>query len=88
MYRLVQGQLVLLIDRTSSSSDNTIARTVDDVLLRQAHWAEDIRLENGALERMEANDEQATSVIRLFLSDILNLLLVDVEQAISLSQSK
>lgn len=37
---------------------------------------------------MEASDEQATSIIRLFLSDILNLLLVDVEQAISLPQTK
>lgn len=45
LYRLVQGQLVLLINRTSSSDDNNVARTVDDILLRQAHWAEDIELE-------------------------------------------
>ncbi|KAL9035181.1 MAG: hypothetical protein Q9214_006705 [Letrouitia sp. 1 TL-2023] len=88
MYRLVRGQLVLLIDRTSSSGDNTIARIVDDILLRQAHWAEDIKLENGALERMEASDEQATSVVRLVISDILNLLLVEGEQAISSPQSQ
>ena len=47
---------------------------IDDVLLRQKLWAEDININGGVLRKVEAKDKFASSVIRLYLNDIVSLL--------------
>ena len=77
LYRLVQGQLILLLERTSNIK--WIASTVDDMVLRQKLWAEDISLEDGALRDLETRAGEGAKVMRLYLGDILKVLLVDVD---------
>jgi len=88
LYRLVQGQLILLLEKTSDQDNKVTATIVDDIVLRQRFWAEDIGLENGALKDLEVSNQQAACVMRLYLSDFLNVLLIDFEETMATSSDK
>ena len=74
LYKSAQDQLVLTIERSLDLGKEDIAVRLDDVLLRQRFWEEDIRLEDGALSNLEVNDALASSIIRRYLEDILHSL--------------
>lgn len=82
LYNSVQVQLELAIERSLDLGKKDIAGRLDDILLRQRFWEEDIRLEDGALADLEANDVVASSIIRRYLYEILHLL-HDVSKATS-----
>ena len=84
LYKATQDQLVLTIERSLDSGKKDLAGRLDDVLLRQKFWEEDIRLEDGALPDLEANDTLASSIIRYYLDEIRHQL-QDVIRAISSS---
>ena len=88
LFRLMQGQLVLLLENTSEFDDKSIVSSIDDILLRQAFWKEDVDLENGALQRLEATSSEAAEVLRLHIIDILRVLLVDIEIALPKQSQK
>ena len=77
LYKSIQDQLGLTIERSLNLGDKSLAGRLDDVLLRQKFWEEDIRMEDGALSDLEANDASASSIIRLYLNEI-HLLLHDI----------
>ncbi|KAL9064696.1 MAG: hypothetical protein Q9161_008704 [Pseudevernia consocians] len=74
LYMSIQDQLGLNIERSLNLGDKSLAGRFDDVLLRQKFWEEDIRMEDGALSDLEANDASASSIIRLYLDEIFFLL--------------
>ena len=82
LYRSIQDQLALTIERSLALGKKSLAGRLDDVLLRQRFWEEDIRLEDGALSDLEANDAVASSIIRRHLDEI-RLLLRDINGTIS-----
>ncbi len=74
LYKSTQDQLVLTIEKSLDSGKKDLAGRLDDVLLRQRFWAEDIHLEDGALSDLEANDALASSIIHRYLDEIRHLL--------------
>lgn len=82
LYRSIQDQLVLTIEKSLDLGKESLAGRLDDILLRQRFWEEDIHLEKGALSDLEANDVLASSIIRLYFDDI-RLLLQDISGTIS-----
>ncbi len=74
LYKSIQDQLVLTIERSLNLGKKHLAGRLDDVLLRQRFWEEDIRLEDGALSDLEANDALASFIIRRYLDEIRHLL--------------
>lgn len=81
-YRSIQDQLVLTIERSLNLGKKSLAGRLDDVLLRQRFWEEDIGLEDGALSDLEANDAVASSIIWRYL-DEFRLLLGDINASIA-----
>lgn len=73
-YQSIQDQLVLLIERSLDLDRKDLAGLLDDILLRQRFWEDDIRLGDGALSNLEANDALASSIIRRYLDEIRHLL--------------
>ena len=73
-YSSVQDQLVRTIERSLDLGKKSLAERLDDVLLRQRFWEEDIGLEDGALSSLEANDAVASSIISRYLDEIRFLL--------------
>lgn len=74
LYQSTQDQLVLLIERSLDLDRKDLAGRLDDILLRQRFWEDDIRLGDGALSNLEANDALASSIIRRYLDEIRHLL--------------
>ncbi|KAL9136562.1 MAG: hypothetical protein Q9175_002238 [Cornicularia normoerica] len=87
LYRSIQDQLVLTIEKSLDLGKESLAGRLDDILLRQRFWEEDIHLEKGALSDLEANDVLASSIIRLYFDDIRDLLR-DINGMISQSDSE
>ena len=81
-YKSIQDQLVLTIERSLNLGKKSLAGRLDDVLLRQRFWEEDIGLEDGALSDLEANDAVASSIIWRYLDEI-RLLLRDINATIA-----
>ncbi len=74
LYRSVQDQLVLTIEKSLDLGKVDLARRLGGVLFRQRLWEMDISMEDGALSDLEANDALAASIIRNCLDDIRRLL--------------
>ena len=85
LYKSIQDQLRLTLERCLDMGKQSLAGRLDDILLRQTLWEEDIHLKDGALSHLEASDTFASSTIRLYLDDI-RLLLHDINGAISESE--
>ena len=73
-YKSTQDHLIATTERSLDLDRKDLAEKLDDVLLRQRFWEEDIQLEEGALSDLEANDAVASSIIRRYLDEILCLL--------------
>ena len=73
-YKSTQDHLIKTTERSLDLDRKDLAEKLDDVLLRQRFWEDDIQLEEGALSDLEANDAVASSIIRRYLDEILRLL--------------
>lgn len=82
LYTSIQDQLEATIEKCLDLDKTSVAGRLDDVLLRQRFWEEDIRLEDGALSDLEANDALASSIIRRYLNEIQHLL-YDIDGIVS-----
>ena len=58
------------MERSLDFGNQSIARRLDDVLIRQRFWEYDIHLDDGALSDLEASDTVAASIIRRYLDEI------------------
>ena len=74
LYKTTQDQLLSIIERSLDQNKKDLAGQLDDILLRQRFWEDDIRLDDGALSNLEANDALASSIIRHYLDEIRHLL--------------
>ena len=84
LYKSAQDYLIRTTEKSLDMDRKDLAGRLDDVLLRQRFWEDDIQLEEGALSSLEANDIVASSIIRRYLDDILHLL-HDIDRILSLS---
>ena len=73
-YKSTQDHLIATTERCLDFDRKDLAARLDDVLLRQRFWEDDIHLDDGALSDLEANDRLASSIIRRYLDDISYLL--------------
>lgn len=73
-YKSTQHHLITTTKRSLDFDKKDLAGRLDDVLLRQRFWEDDIHLDDGALSDLEANDRLASSIIRRYLDDISYLL--------------
>ena len=84
LYKSAQDYLIRTTERSLDLGRKDLAGNLDDVLLRQRFWEDDIQLEEGALSGLEANDVVASSIIRRYLDEILHLL-HDIDRVLSVS---
>ena len=73
-HKSTQDHLITTTERSLDLDRKDLAEKLDDVLLRQRFWEDDIQLVEGALSDLEANDAVASSIIRRYLGEILRLL--------------
>ena len=73
-HKSTQAHLIRTTRRSLDLGKKDLAGRLDDVLLRQRFWEDDIHFDDGALSDLEANDELASSIIRRYLDDISYLL--------------
>ena len=74
LYKSTQDHLIATIERSLDSDRKELAGKLDDVLLRQRFWEDDIQFEDGALSRLDAYDAVASFIIRHYLDEISRLL--------------
>ena len=84
LYKSTQDQLIQVTGRSLDLEKEELARQLDDVLLRQRFWEEDIDLDGGALSDLETSDALASAIIRRYLDEIRRLLHV-INEAFSKS---
>ena len=73
-YKSTQDHLIKTTERSLNLDRKDLAGRLDDVLLRQRFWEDDINLDDGGLSDLDTYDELASSIIRRYLSDISHLL--------------
>ena len=83
-YKSTQNHLITTTERSLDLDKKDLAGKLDDVLLRQRFWEDDIQLEDGALSDLEANDAVASSIIRRYLYETLHLL-HDIDRVLGVS---
>lgn len=74
LYRSAHDHLKTTTEKSMDSDRKELAGKLDDALLRQMFWEDELQFEEGALLRLEANDAVAPSIIRRYLDEILRLL--------------
>ena len=70
LYISTQERLRSTMENSLDSGKVHLAERLDDVLMRQGFWEDDIHIEDGALVDLEAYDAVASSIIRGFLDEI------------------
>ena len=71
LYTFTQDRLRSTMEKSLDSGRVYLAERLDDVLMRQSFWEDDIHVEDGALIDLEAYDVVASSIIRGFLDEII-----------------
>ena len=70
LYISTQGRLRSTLENGLNSGKVHLAERLDDVLMRQGFWEDDIHVDDGALVDLEAYDTVASFIIRGFLDEI------------------
>ncbi|KAM0798780.1 hypothetical protein BDR22DRAFT_352539 [Usnea florida] len=70
LYISTQDRLRSTMGNCLDSGEVHLAERLDDVLMRQGFWEDDIHVEDGALVDLEAYDRVASSIIRGVLDEI------------------
>ena len=81
--RSVQRQLEDFLEASQHLNDESFARILDDILLRQKFWAEDVGFENDPYHSMSKAPSDAVETMRHLLA--MKALLSQITSALSQS---
>ena len=85
-FEAVHAQVQAALEASQGLQDKNVARVLDDILLRQKFWAEDVGLEVDPYRCMSKEPSDAPSTMMLLSK--FPLLLSDLQKVISTSRKR
>ena len=76
---------MLLVRKSLEADDRATANTLDDIILRQKLWEEDVKLDDGSMPMIEGQDDEFLSALEDLLN-VLGKLISDIKTLMPLSE--